>query len=83
VAGLLQRRFQIINIWRPISHPAYDWPLTLCDYRSVNPEEDVFAVPIELPNDRKGELLAVKYNKNQKWNYFYGLTPDEGILIKW
>ncbi|TFK23986.1 hypothetical protein FA15DRAFT_704949, partial [Coprinopsis marcescibilis] len=27
VPGLLQKRFQIINLWRPISHPALDWPL--------------------------------------------------------
>ncbi|KAG1847345.1 hypothetical protein DFJ58DRAFT_798010, partial [Suillus subalutaceus] len=29
--SLLRRRFQIINIWRPISHAAVDWPLALCD----------------------------------------------------
>jgi hypothetical protein len=29
VEGLLQRRFQIINLWRPIHHAAHDWPLAL------------------------------------------------------
>ncbi|KAF9256963.1 hypothetical protein L218DRAFT_880579, partial [Marasmius fiardii PR-910] len=28
--ALHSRRFQIINLWRPIKHAAYDWPLALC-----------------------------------------------------
>ncbi|KAJ7124447.1 hypothetical protein C8R44DRAFT_703912 [Mycena epipterygia] len=41
IPELLKHRWQIINLWRPISHPALDWPLTFCDFRSVNPETDV------------------------------------------
>ncbi|TFK37367.1 hypothetical protein BDQ12DRAFT_157158 [Crucibulum laeve] len=43
VPALLQRRFQIINLWRPISHVALDWPLALCDYRSVDTEKDALS----------------------------------------
>ncbi|KAF7368927.1 hypothetical protein MVEN_00218900 [Mycena venus] len=78
---LLKHRFQIINLWRPISHPAVDWPLSLCDFRSVDPEKDVFPVALIYP-DREGETSGVKYNPNQKWTYFSGVTPDELILIK-
>jgi hypothetical protein len=39
VPELLEKRFQIINLWRPISHAAYDWPLALCDYTSVEPKD--------------------------------------------
>ncbi|KAF8650720.1 hypothetical protein AX16_005093 [Volvariella volvacea WC 439] len=81
VPDLLKKRFQIINLWRPISHPALDWPLSLCDYRSVDPKEDVFPVALIYP-DREGETYGVKYNANQKWKYFYGVTPDEYVLIK-
>ncbi|KAJ7621077.1 hypothetical protein FB45DRAFT_1092422 [Roridomyces roridus] len=35
------------------------------------------------PIDREpGETYAVRYNPNQKWTYFSGVTPDEMILIK-
>ncbi|KAG6866318.1 hypothetical protein C0991_005785 [Blastosporella zonata] len=78
---LLKRRFQIINIWRPISHPALDWPLGLCDYRSVDVQKDTAPVALVYP-DREGETLGVKYNPNQKWKYFRGVTPEEAILIK-
>ncbi|KAL2157180.1 hypothetical protein VTH06DRAFT_6401 [Thermothelomyces fergusii] len=35
VDGLLARRFQIINVWRPISHPASDSPLAVVDWRTT------------------------------------------------
>ncbi|TFK61300.1 hypothetical protein BDN72DRAFT_849814 [Pluteus cervinus] len=79
--SLLEKRFQIINLWRPINNPAVDWPLSLCDYRSVDPAKDVFPVALIYP-DREGETMAVKYNPDQKWKYFYGVAPEEYILIK-
>jgi hypothetical protein len=82
VSSLLQRRFQVINVWRPISHPAFDFPLTVCDYRSVNPKEDTFVIHFDYAAGGR-EMLAVKYNENQRWKYVYGLRPDEVILIKW
>lgn len=77
-----QRRFQIFSVWRPISHPAYDSPLALCDYRSVKVQEDTF--PLKLVVSKlEIEILVVRYNENHKWGYFYGVTPEEVILIKW
>ena len=82
VPELLKRRFQIINLWRPIATPAIDWPLTLCDYRSVDLESEVIPVKLIFP-DREGETLGVKYNENHKWKYLEGMTPEECVLIKW
>ncbi|KAL0572668.1 hypothetical protein V5O48_009292 [Marasmius crinis-equi] len=77
----LKHRFQIINLWRPISHPAEDWPLAVCDFRSVNWEKDL--IPAELRySDNIGETFAVKHNPEHKWKYVRGLTPEEFILIK-
>jgi hypothetical protein len=78
---LLRRRFQIINLWRPISHAAYDWPLALCDYTSINFKEDLVPSTLVYP-DRKGETFAVKHNPNHRWNYVRGMRPDEYVLIK-
>lgn len=36
---LLKGRYQIINVWRPISHPASDFPLAVVDYRSTQPKD--------------------------------------------
>lgn len=81
VPALLKKRYQIINLWRPISHPADDWPIALCDYRSVDPETDVVPVALVYP-DREGETYSVKYSENQRWKYLKGMRPDEYLLIK-
>ena len=82
VPALLERRFQIINLWRPIGRPAYDWPLALCDYRSIDPNADLVPTDLVYP-DRKGETNSVRFNPNHKWKYLRGMTPEEFVLIKW
>jgi hypothetical protein len=79
--SFLRRRFQIINLWRPISHAAVDWPLAVCDFRSVDFEKDLVPVALIYP-DREGETFGVKYNPNHQWKYLKGMTPEEYILIK-
>lgn len=62
--GLLKRRHQLINVWRPISHPATDFPLAVVDWRSTSPE-DLIAVKLLYPkrdrmhddDDRGKEVL--------------------------
>jgi len=78
---LLEARFQIINLWRPIHHPALDWPLALCDYRSVDLSREIVPVSLIYP-DREGETLSVRYSEHHKWKYLHGMTPDEIVLIK-
>ncbi|KAK7440398.1 hypothetical protein VKT23_017035 [Stygiomarasmius scandens] len=78
---LLKHRFQIINLWRPIGNPAYDWPLTLCDFRSIDYKKDFTPMALIYP-DREGEILGVNYNPGHKWKYVKGMTPEELVLIK-
>lgn len=33
--------------------------------------------------DRDGEVSAVKFSPEHRWKYIRGLTPEEGVLIKW
>jgi len=41
-------------------------------------------VPVTLVYpDREGETLGVKYSENYRWKYLRGMTPEEGVLIKW
>ena len=79
---LSNKRVQILNIWRPLSHPAYDWPLAVCDFRSIDREKDTFPVTLVLPTFTGG-TLGVRYSPNQKWKYFHGMTPDEIVIFKW
>jgi len=76
-----QQRFLIVNIWRPISHPALDWPLALCDCRSLDPTKDIIYRQITY-DGVKTQGVYVKYNTNQKWNYYRGMSPDEFVIFK-
>ena len=76
---LLQTRHQIINVWRPIKRILKD-PLAVADALSV-PESDLVPIPLIYPN-RKGETLSVRPNKQHKWYYLYGQSPEEVTLIK-
>lgn len=39
VDDLLRARYQLINVWRPIGHPASDFPLAVIDWRTTAPED--------------------------------------------
>lgn len=82
VPKLLKGRFQIINLWRPISHPAFDFPLALCDFQSVDPKADLVPTLMKYP-DRDGETNNVKFSPEHRWKYVRGMKTDEAVLIKW
>lgn len=42
---LLKKRFQLINVWRPIRHVANDYPLAVVDWRTTRDED---FVPVDL-----------------------------------
>jgi hypothetical protein len=77
---LLQRRFSIINIWRPIRGPLQDTPLAVCDARSVQPDD---LVPLDLIyRDRTGEIYMVRYSGRHRWYYAPDMSSDEILLLK-
>ncbi|KIJ58346.1 hypothetical protein HYDPIDRAFT_119638 [Hydnomerulius pinastri MD-312] len=78
----IARRFQIINLWRPISHVALDWPLALCDFRSVDLEKDLLSVSLIYPDREAGETYGVSYNPEHRWKYKRGMEPEDYVLIK-
>ena len=78
--ALLTRRAAIINVWRPIAHPARDWPLAFGDAGSIDPN-DLIATDLIFPH-RRGEIYSVAFNPRQRWLYIPDLQPDEAALIK-
>jgi hypothetical protein len=85
------------SLWRALSPPPQDWPLALCDYRSVDDAAEgtpnlLFRVP-RLPtpdeepsayHDAEAESAAslFTYQGDHRWWYFPGLHAGEAILIK-
>lgn len=77
---LLQGRYRIINVWRPLNGPVMSFPLAVADSQTV---EDSDLIPIEhrYP-DRNGQTAAVQYNPGQKWYYWSGMTNEDRLLLK-
>ncbi|KAF4994298.1 hypothetical protein FGRMN_5883 [Fusarium graminum] len=63
---LLKGRYQIINVWRPIGHPATDFPLAVIDYRTTKPEDMI-----------KVDLLYPDRNDNDDDDRGKEVLPDE------
>ncbi len=78
--ALLERRYEIVNVWRPITGPLRDAPLGVCDARSVAPSDWVPSALIY--RDRQGETYAVRYNPTHRWFYVPDMMPDEALLLK-
>src|SRR5690606_28365597 len=74
------RRFAFINVWRPIRWPAQDWPLALCDARSVGAGE-LAPTDIVYP-DRRGEIYGLVHAPQQRWWDYPDMRLDEALLIK-
>ena len=78
--GLLERRFAIVQVWRPIRRPVESLPLAICDARSVSPEDFVISER-RYPN-RVGQTYAIKYNPRHRWFWFPRMRRDEALVFK-
>ncbi|KAL2259579.1 hypothetical protein VTK26DRAFT_6706 [Humicola hyalothermophila] len=79
---LMKRRWQIINIWRPISVITSS-PLAVADGTTVPDSDLVAASAIFARTGKRRETWTVKANPEaHRWYYKHGQRPDEVILIK-
>jgi hypothetical protein len=77
---LLQRRFAVINVWKPIGWPVEVAPLAVCDARTIGPG-DLVETDL-LYRDRKGEVYSMRFAAAHRWYYFPLMRPDEAMLLK-
>jgi hypothetical protein len=89
-------RFIAFSLWRTFSPPPQDWPLALCDYGSVDDEEGVPNVKVDVdvipegdalfaPIEGEEEMTAAtifRHNPNHRWWYFPDMVRDEVVFIK-
>jgi hypothetical protein len=77
--GLVKKRYQIINIWRPIETILKD-PIAVADAKSVPDCDLVEAVMVE--HDFHGKQWVVRHNPKHQWYYKHKMTPQDVLLIK-
>jgi hypothetical protein len=78
--ALLQRRFAVIQTWRPIRKPVESAPVAIADARSL-PVKDLIATERRYP-DRVGEISHITYNPGHRWFYFPHMQRNEAIVFK-
>ena len=78
--ALLQHRFAVINVWRPIRGPVQEHPLAVCDAKTM--ERDDFIATDLVYRDRVGEIYSVAFRERHRWLYFPQMESDEAILLK-
>lgn len=77
---LLQGRFRIVNVWRPLNGPVQASPLAFASSATVL-DKDVIPVEHRYPTTT-GETAGVRYNEGQKWHYLSGMTNDERLFLE-
>ena len=77
---LLEQRFAVINVWRPIVGPVEEMPIAVCDARSIGKQD---LVPTDLKyEDRTGEVYQLTFSPEHRWFYFPKMQPTEVMLLK-
>jgi len=81
---LMQNRFQMINVWRPLgSNPIMNIPLIICDYRSIDFDNDIHVGEVRgSKNNKTGYQVSRNAQDAQKWYYLSQMRSDEMFLIK-
>lgn len=77
---LVQGRYRIVNVWRPLNGPVYATPLSFASSATVD-DKDVVPVEHRYP-DRTGETAGVNYNPSQKWHYLSGMQNNERLFLE-
>ncbi|MCH2173179.1 methyltransferase [Myxococcota bacterium] len=78
--ALLQHRFAVVNVWKPIRGPVQKDPLAICDARTIQPTH---FVPTDLRyQDRIGEIYSLTFSEEHRWFYYPTMQVEEALLLK-
>jgi hypothetical protein len=78
-------RYALYNMWRAVSAPPQDFPLAVCDARTVARLDEVTVTAITVEKDA-GEIThdttGYLYNLAHRWYYYRNMTPEEVLVFK-
>jgi hypothetical protein len=78
--ALLEGRFAIVQVWRPIRYPVETHPLAICDARTVLPSD--FILSERRYPDRVGQTYAIAYNPDHRWYWLPRMARNEALVFK-
>ena len=77
-------RWAMYNVWRTFSPPPQDFPLAVCDARTVSPDDEVTvtAITAELSGDIVHDTTSYVHNPAHRWYWYPDMTIGEVIVFK-
>lgn len=70
----------LVSLWKPLRGPVKDWPLALCDPRSINVGTDLEPCDLVYP-DYVVENRQLYWEENQKWWWYSDQAEDEAWIF--
>ncbi|KAI0171075.1 putative CmcJ-like methyltransferase [Pestalotiopsis sp. NC0098] len=75
------KRFDLLNVWRPLKAPSEDWPLAVCDYTTIDKENDVLLLDA-IRRDRVDEICALHHNASHEWHYLRNQSTNDLLVFR-
>ena len=78
-------RWALYNMWRAVSPPPQDFPLAICDARSVTEGDEVTVTAVTSTRgvgDMRHDTTSYIHNPQHRWYYYPDMTHDEVIVFK-
>jgi len=77
-------RWALYNLWRATTPPPQDFPLAVCDARSLTLDDEVTvkAITEERTGEIRHDTSGYLYNPAHRWYYYRDMTRDEVLVFK-
>jgi hypothetical protein len=78
-------RYALYNMWRAVTPPPQDFPLAVCDARSVARDDEVTVTAVSMglgAGDIRHDTTGYVYNPAHRWHYYRDMTPGEVLVFK-
>lgn len=78
-------RWALINMWRPITAPPQDYPLAVCDARTIGPDDATTVMALTETRATGAFSFPTKgyiRNPEHRWCYYRDMTPGEVLIFK-
>jgi hypothetical protein len=69
------------SVWRPLKGPSDDWPLAVCDYTSIDKENDIILLDA-IRRDRVDEICGLHYNESHRWHYLKNQGVNDLLVFR-
>lgn len=84
IDAIPEGRLVAYNLWRALTPPPQDFPLALCDLRTVRTEHLVRADSVRNPANggESLEFYLATFDPGHRWCWFSNLTRDEVLMFQ-